>query len=339
MTPFFSIIIPVYNVAPYLRECLDSVLAQTFTDWEAICVDDGSTDGSGAILDEYAAKDRRFRVIRQPNAGVSAARNVSLDMAKGEVVCFCDADDKLDAQWFETAAGFFKSVNPDVLRLRAKYWHIDGTIQKDEHYVADVSLNAQDEIVEWAWSNLLTRGWSWLFFVKRSVLDDVRFPLNLKIREDTIFVLRFMMRAKSFVQGGFDGYFYRWHSGSAYNGRRTIVESSKFPVEFLAVWNEACAIVPKLKNSVCRQEASNMVVSSFVEWLQRCDRNEWSDDRLFRDGLNVARDGGLLDWRSARGRWVLPLCVFLACGSLFAFYCTQRFCETASRVKRRMLRR
>ena len=65
MNPVFSIIIPVYNVAPYLRECLDSVLAQTFADWEAICVDDGSTDGSGAILDEYAAKDARFRIVHQ----------------------------------------------------------------------------------------------------------------------------------------------------------------------------------------------------------------------------------------------------------------------------------
>ena len=79
----FSIIIPVYNVAQYLRECLDSVLAQTFTDWEAICVDDGSTDGSGAILDEYAAKDWRFRVIHQDNAGVGFARNVALNVARG----------------------------------------------------------------------------------------------------------------------------------------------------------------------------------------------------------------------------------------------------------------
>ena len=69
MSPKFSIIIPVYNVAPYLRECFDSVLAQTFTNWEAICVDDGSTDGSGEILDEYAARDGRFRVIHQKNAG------------------------------------------------------------------------------------------------------------------------------------------------------------------------------------------------------------------------------------------------------------------------------
>lgn len=93
MTPTFSIIIPVYNVAPYLRECLDSVLAQTYTDWEAICVDDGSTDGSGTILDEYAAKDQRFKVIHQTNAGVSAARNVALDVVCGEWFLFLDGDD------------------------------------------------------------------------------------------------------------------------------------------------------------------------------------------------------------------------------------------------------
>lgn len=68
MKPFFSIIVPVYNVAPYLHECLDSVIAQTFTDWECLCVDDGSTDDSGAILDEYAQKDPRFRVFHQANA-------------------------------------------------------------------------------------------------------------------------------------------------------------------------------------------------------------------------------------------------------------------------------
>ena len=82
--PFFSIIIPVYNVAPYLRECLDSVIAQTFTDWEAICVDDGSTDGSGAILDEYAARDERFK---------SVARNAAIELMHGDWFLFVDADD------------------------------------------------------------------------------------------------------------------------------------------------------------------------------------------------------------------------------------------------------
>lgn len=97
--PRFSIIIPVYNVEPYLRECLDSVLQQSHDDWEAICVDDGSTDGSAAILAEYAALDGRFRVVTQPNGGLSAARNTGLDNATGDYILFLDSDD-----WFETNA-------------------------------------------------------------------------------------------------------------------------------------------------------------------------------------------------------------------------------------------
>ena len=95
--PFFSIIIPVYNVAPYLRECLDSVLAQTFKDWECICVDDGSTDGSGEILDEYAEKDARIRVLHQGNAGVSLARELGLSKAIGNYVVWVDPDDWIDS--------------------------------------------------------------------------------------------------------------------------------------------------------------------------------------------------------------------------------------------------
>ena len=84
--PYFSIIIPVYNVAPYLRECLDSVLAQTFTDWEVICVDDGSTDGSGEILEEYAVKDKRFKVVHQENQGVVAARVNGFNQSKNNIL-------------------------------------------------------------------------------------------------------------------------------------------------------------------------------------------------------------------------------------------------------------
>lgn len=93
--PFFSIIIPVYNVAPYLRECLDSMLAQEFSSWECICVDDGSTDGSGEILDEYAVRDARFRIVHQRNGGVSAARNRALDLVRGPWLWFIDGDDAI----------------------------------------------------------------------------------------------------------------------------------------------------------------------------------------------------------------------------------------------------
>lgn len=89
----FSLVIPVYNVEPWLRQCLDSVLGQTFGDWEAVCVNDGSTDGSLALLQEYAAMDGRLRIVSQPNGGLSAARNTGLKAAKGDYVVFIDSDD------------------------------------------------------------------------------------------------------------------------------------------------------------------------------------------------------------------------------------------------------
>lgn len=94
-TPLFSIIIPVYRNEKQLAACLDSVRNQTLADWECLCIDDGSTDGSGAILDEYARKDARFRVIHKRNEGVSAARNLGISLAHAPHLAFVDADDRL----------------------------------------------------------------------------------------------------------------------------------------------------------------------------------------------------------------------------------------------------
>lgn len=97
----FSVIIPVYNVESYLQACLDSVLNQTFEDWEAICVNDGSTDNSATLLEEYGHKDGRFKVVNQPNGGLSAARNTGLKAATGEYVLFLDSDDWLECNALE----------------------------------------------------------------------------------------------------------------------------------------------------------------------------------------------------------------------------------------------
>src|SRR5690606_22590995 len=93
--PKVSVIIPVYNTENYLRECLDSILAQTFTDFEVLLINDGSTDSSGKICDEYAEKDSRIKVFHKENGGVSSARNLGLDNAKGEWICFVDSDDEI----------------------------------------------------------------------------------------------------------------------------------------------------------------------------------------------------------------------------------------------------
>lgn len=88
-----SIIVPVYNVERYLRKCLDSVIGQTYRDLEVLIIDDGSTDGSGAICEEYEGKDKRIKVFHTVNRGLSAARNLGLDEAKGEWIGFVDSDD------------------------------------------------------------------------------------------------------------------------------------------------------------------------------------------------------------------------------------------------------
>lgn len=108
--PRFSIVVPVYNVAPYLREFLDSVLAQTESDWEAICVDDGSTDESGKILDEYANKDSRFGIVHQENGGVSVARNAGLERVRGEWFFIVDPDDILGSDYIHELYGLVKDV-------------------------------------------------------------------------------------------------------------------------------------------------------------------------------------------------------------------------------------
>ena len=131
----FSIVIPVYNVEHYLRECLDSVLSQTYSDWEAICVNDGSTDGSSVILEEYAAKDSRFRMISQKNAGTAAARNTGLKVAKGDYIFFLDSDDWIENHALQILADNLNSE--DVLCFSGK-----------RYFEAANTFNPADELTE-----------------------------------------------------------------------------------------------------------------------------------------------------------------------------------------------
>lgn len=104
--PTISVIVPVYKVEPYLRCCVDSILTQTFTDFELILVDDGSPDNCGAICDEYAEKDSRVHVIHKENGGLSSARNAGLEIANGDYVYFCDGDDYITETLLEDAIEF-----------------------------------------------------------------------------------------------------------------------------------------------------------------------------------------------------------------------------------------
>ena len=112
--PIISVIVPIYNVEYYLYRCVDSVLAQTFTDFELILVDDGSPDNCGNICDEYAEKDNRIYVIHKKNGGLSDARNAGLDVAKGDYIIFVDSDDYIESDLLEKAVSVLKK-HPEAL--------------------------------------------------------------------------------------------------------------------------------------------------------------------------------------------------------------------------------
>ncbi len=199
--PKISIIVPVYKVEKYLRRCLDSIAAQTFTDWECILVDDGSPDDSGKICDEYAEKDERFMVIHQENAGVSSARNKGLDEVKGEWICFVDSDDWIDKEMLAQMYDIAVKNKAEVVVCGCK---MTDTISIEKKFIPKTGwLNIP---VDFVW--YMHGPWSKLF--NRRVIGNVRFPLNITLGEDLYFVFQvFAFHTKTIL--GMDGSFYNYY--------------------------------------------------------------------------------------------------------------------------------
>lgn len=126
-SPQISVIIPIYNVERYLRQCIDSILAQTFTDFELLLIDDGSPDGCPAICDEYAEKDARIRVFHKPNGGVTSARNKGLDNARGNWIIYIDGDDWIEPTYVEELYNAAINNEADIAICAFRFVYEDGS--------------------------------------------------------------------------------------------------------------------------------------------------------------------------------------------------------------------
>ena len=193
MQPKISVIVPVYKAEKYLHRCVDSILAQTFTDFELILVNDCSPDNCGAIFDEYAKKDNRVRVIHKENGGVSSARNLGLDNAQGEWITFVDADDYIENGFLDIP----DSVQEDLLIQNYK-------VLGDESY--DIGEFTESTISTVQIQNFINTNIEkqflktpWAKFFKRDIIqkNEIRFPYGVKIGEDTLFVLDYLYYTKS----------------------------------------------------------------------------------------------------------------------------------------------
>ena len=128
----FSVIVPVYNVECYLRQCIDSILAQTYRDFELILVDDGSQDSSGIICDEYAAKDSRITVIHKENQGHTSARRIGLKNSFGQYICFVDSDDQVSDELLQNVADIISESSSDVITFKWKKVDMNGNLLCEE---------------------------------------------------------------------------------------------------------------------------------------------------------------------------------------------------------------
>lgn len=166
--PKISVIIPVYNVESYLRQCMDSIIGQTLEDIEIICINDSSTDGSLAILEEYAKKDNRVQVITQKNAGAGAARNRGMSIAKGKYLSFLDGDDFFETDMLEKAYNLAEQDQVDFVVYKSDQYHTDKGEFVQVNWVVregeippyhpfchrQMTMNIFKVFVGWAWDKL-----------------------------------------------------------------------------------------------------------------------------------------------------------------------------------------
>lgn len=200
--PVISIIIPVFNSEKYLKQCIESVINQTYADFELLLINDGSTDYSGEICDEYALKDNRIKVFHQKNAGVSAARNLGLNHALGEWITFVDSDDYVgidflkdfDLEYDLILLNTYKSVDDKLI----KFLNFDNSVHELDDFLNKFRL----------YPNFSA---PWAKYFKREIIlnNKIKFNIELNYGEDTLFNLTYLKFAKKILTTNKAYYYYR----------------------------------------------------------------------------------------------------------------------------------
>ncbi len=213
-----SIIVPVYNSEKWLENTLDAILRQTYSSYELILIDDGSTDGSGGICDRFAREHHQVKVIRQSNGGVSAARNAGLDCAGGEYVLFVDADDIIADDMVETLVGLMESRRADMSLVNVRKIPDASLAEQAAASQGVCEFDNAGFVKEILRIKLFDIG-SCAKLFKRELIGGIRFEADKNINEDIYFLIQYALKVRSAVFDRVDKYFYLTHRQSASNAR------------------------------------------------------------------------------------------------------------------------
>ena len=268
-----SVIIPVYNCIRTLDKCIEAICAQTIEDWELLLVDDGSTDGSDRLCDRFASEDARIHAFHKPNGGVSSARNMGLDHAKGEYVMFCDSDDWVEPEWCEQLylaeienpgcqpiCNYFRSApDRETINREAQCRNVGECIAKADFF----SLNQYE---------LLGIPWNKAF--KRSILEEnhIRFRLDLSLGEDLIFNLDYLHCLT-------DGFVFINRPLYHYTVGSTDSLSSKYYPDLAGIYRK---VYMRIKDELCS------IPEAYEKWeLEYAHSYFFAFDRVFRNTWSI----------------------------------------------------
>lgn len=214
--PQLSIVVPVYNVEPYLKKCIESILTQSFTDFELILVNDGSTDNSGGICDEYAAKDPRIIVLHKQNGGLSSARNAGLNIVRGDYISFVDSDDYISVDCYRGNMDIlYKDRTIDILEFPI-YIERNGEMEKlliPEYQEGKHLYSKRDFFAFWSSGGLGVRGFVWQNIYKKELWSLIRFKDGVAF-EDCLVQSALLEKASHVYISGIGKYVYVQREGS-----------------------------------------------------------------------------------------------------------------------------
>ena len=282
MNPIVSIIVAVYNIEQYVPLCLESIVTQTFKDWECILVDDGSTDRSGRICDEWTKKDKRFKVIHQDNRGLSNARNTGIEAATGKYIAFVDGDDYMHSCMYELMVKTAEEHESELVLIRGRY------VSEEENTIHDIARNpttrklSLDEMVKVRFmpylDNTLFMGYAWNKLYDRSLIGNERYR-NVGC-EDMDLNLRLYPKCKQPVVVNAQAYHYRLrpHSISFFPEFRLVaipakaqyfvdyVERNGYDCETMVLWylfRRICLIKQEWQNSPSQALANERAADAY----------------------------------------------------------------------------
>ncbi len=216
MKPFFSIIVPVYNVEQYLNDCVESVVNQSFSDWELLLVDDGSNDRSSSICDEYAEKDERIRVFHKENGGASSARNVGISAAIGEYYLFLDSDDYWnDCNMLKILKNKLNNTFADIILFGCTDFNMvtgERIVSRTGYDLSLIYQGSCDKTIHYLLHSKMIPGASYIFATSAKIFNNVAFYFKEGVQnEDYDFVLSMFLNAKSIT--AVDNPFYMYRKG------------------------------------------------------------------------------------------------------------------------------